>query len=135
MRSAAWSAIVVTAVTLTSIGTMSAPARADGAWGPFTANISLTSDYRFRGISQSDNGPAVQGGVDFAQNGWFAGVWASSVDFLDDPGKDAPAEVDIYGGYNYALSDTSEIGIKAIYYWYPDSDLAGTNQYDYFEIG
>lgn len=135
MRIAAWTAGLVAAVSLTSMSAMTSVAHADGAWGPFTANISLTTDYRFRGISQSDTDPAVAGGVDFAQDGWFAGVWASSVDFLDDPGKDAPAEVDLYGGYNYALSDTAEIGIKAIYYWYPDSDLAGTNEYNYFELG
>jgi uncharacterized protein (TIGR02001 family) len=141
MRIAAWRAGLFAAVSLLGAGALSAPARADGAWGPFTANISLTTDYRFRGISQSDNDAAVQGGIDFADNGWFAGVWASTVDFLDDgPGsnlKDAPAEVDLYGGYNYAVSDTTEIGIKAIYYWYPDSDspIPGVNHYDYFELG
>jgi uncharacterized protein (TIGR02001 family) len=135
MRIAAWKAGLFAAVSLMGTSAATSLAHADGAWGPFTANISLTSDYRFRGISQSDNDAAVQGGIDFAQNGWFLGVWASSVDFLDSAGKDAPAEVDIYGGYNYAWTETTEVGIKAIYYWYPDSDFAGTNQYDFFEVG
>ena len=135
MKLTSWKAGLFAAVAMMSAGATTSVAHADGAWGPFTANISLTSDYRFRGISQSDNGAAVQGGVDYASNGWFAGVWASSVDFLDSATKDAPAEVDIYGGYNYAVSDTTEIGIKAIYYWYPDSDYGGTNHYDYVELG
>src|SRR6185295_4499979 len=83
MRLAAWKAGLFAAATLLSATATTSVARADGAWGPFTANISLTTDYRFRGISQSDRDAAVQGGFDFAQNGWFAGVWASSVDFLD----------------------------------------------------
>lgn len=136
MRSASWKAGLFAAAALMGSSASTTVAHADeGAWGPFTANIELTTDYRFRGISQSDNDAAVQGGIDFAKNGWFAGVWASSVDFLDSATKDAPAEVDLYGGYNYALSDTTEIGIKAIYYWYPDSSYAGTNHYDYFELG
>ena len=135
MRIAAWSAGVCTAVSLMGV---SGIARADGApapaWGPFTANIELTSDYRFRGISQTDRGAAVQGGVDFASNGWFAGVWASNVDFEDDTTKNAPAEVDIYGGYNYAWTDTTEIGLQARYYWYPSSDYLSFPTYDYFEL-
>ena len=70
MRIAAWSAGLCTALSLMG---MSGIALADGApapaWGPFTANIELTSDYRFRGISQTDRSAAVQGGVDFASNG------------------------------------------------------------------
>ncbi len=131
MRIAAWKAGLFAAVSLMGV---SGVARADGAWGPFTANIELTNDYRFRGISQTDRSAAVQGGIDFASNGWFAGVWASNVDFEDDTNKNAPAEVDIYGGYNYAWSETTEIGLQARYYWYPDSSFSGTATYDYFEL-
>lgn len=139
MRIAAWKAGLFAAVSLMGASTASTIAHADGAWGPFTANIELTSDYRFRGISQSNRDAAVQGGVDFASNGWFAGVWASSVDFLDAGAptfKDAPAEVDLYGGYNYAWDEATEIGLQARYYWYPDSDspVPGVATYDYFEL-
>jgi len=134
MRIASWKAGLFAAVALMGTGVTTSVARADGAWGPFTANIALTSDYRFRGISQSDTGAAVSGGIDYANNGWFAGVWASSVDFQDSATKDAPAEVDIYGGYNYAWTDTTEVGLQARYYWYPDSGFSGTAHYDYFEL-
>ena len=62
MKIAGWKAGLVAAASLMSMSALSAPALAEGAWGPFTANISLTNDYRFRGISQSDNDAAVQGG-------------------------------------------------------------------------
>src|SRR3546814_8491674 len=61
-----------------------------------SANVSLTSDYRFRGISLSDKGPAIQGGVDIGHDsGFFVGGWASSI--ADTGGSNV--EVDIYGGY------------------------------------
>ena len=71
---------------LALVPTLSVGARADGepAWGPFSANIALTSDYRFRGQSQGQGEPALSGGIDYAgSSGFFAGVWASNVDFND----------------------------------------------------
>lgn len=59
-------------------------------------NIGATSDYVFRGLSQTDEDPAIQGGVDVTfASGFYAGAWASNVDF----GDDTDAEVDIYGGW------------------------------------
>lgn len=59
-------------------------------------NIGATNNYVFRGITQTDEKFAVQGGLDFATDGGFyAGAWASNVDFKD--GTDA--EIDLYGGY------------------------------------
>jgi uncharacterized protein (TIGR02001 family) len=62
-------------------------------------NAGVVSDYRFRGISQSDKNPAVQGGIDatLAPNDWltiYTGVWGSSVDFNNG----TTAEVDLVGG-------------------------------------
>src|SRR5262245_28605370 len=68
-----------------SLATLGATAMADDKpWGPFTAGVALTSDYRFRGISQSDRDGAVQGfvQVDFFDSFYF-NVWASSIDFND----------------------------------------------------
>ena len=134
MRIAAWKVGLFAAVSLMGASATSSIAHADAAWGPFTANIALTTDYRFRGISQTDRSAAVQGEVDYTNNGWYAGVWASNVDFLDSATKDAPAEVDLYAGYNYAWTDTTEVGLQARYYWYPSSDFPGSPQYDYFEL-
>jgi len=64
-------------------------------------NIGIVSDYVFRGISQTDNKPAAQGGVDYShQSGLYAGAWATNVDL---PGSDANARVDLYGGYKMKL--------------------------------
>ena len=71
---------VFAALTLASAA--AAYADDEGAWGPFTAGVSLTSDYRFRGISQSDRDAAIQGWVQYDHaSGFFANVWASSAVF------------------------------------------------------
>lgn len=63
-----------------------------------TANLAVTSDYIFRGISNSNRQPALQGGVDFVHpDGWYVGGWASNVDFRD--GGEAKVEIDGYFGY------------------------------------
>lgn len=93
-------------------------------------NLTLTSDYRFRGHSQSDRDAAVQGGIDYADpSGLFAGIWASSIDFND--ASQSPAEVDFIAGYAHALSEETEGSVWLAYYWYPGSAPA---DYDYVEV-
>jgi uncharacterized protein (TIGR02001 family) len=58
-------------------------------------NAAVVSDYVFRGFSQTSEDPAIQAGVDLTSGSFYAGGWASNVDF----GDDTDAEVDIYGGY------------------------------------
>ncbi len=68
---------------------VAAPAAADeGRKFTYSFNLGATSDYVFRGVSQSDNDPALQGGVDVAYGILYAGVWASLVDFADAPPAD-----------------------------------------------
>jgi uncharacterized protein (TIGR02001 family) len=96
----------------------------------FSGNVGVTTDYRFRGISQSDSGPAVQGGfdVDFG-NGFYAGTWASQVDFAY--GEDETKfEQDFYGGYSGEISETVSYDVGYIYYAYHGGD----NDEDYQEI-
>lgn len=96
--------------------------------GTFSANMSLTSEYVFRGISQSNEEPTIQGGIDWAHEatGLYLGVWGSGVDFTD-----ASSEFDVYGGINGACNKmTWDLG--AIYYHYPGAD-EGLN-YDYWEM-
>ncbi|MEN9726181.1 MAG: hypothetical protein RL434_547 [Pseudomonadota bacterium] len=78
----------------------------------FTANIALTTDYRFRGISNSD-GVAVQGGMDWGYNGFFLGGWASNTEF-----SDANVEVDVYGGYTWGWSGL-DFTVQGLYYMFP----------------
>ena len=49
-----------------------------------SANVALTTDYVWRGTSQADNGPAIQGGFDLTAGGFYGGVWGSNVDIDDD---------------------------------------------------
>jgi uncharacterized protein (TIGR02001 family) len=111
------------------------PAFADGeeaAASPWSATLAVTSDYRFRGQSQTDRGVAVQGSIDFAsENGFFAGIWASNIDF-NDPG-DTSIEVDLYAGITTAVSESTEATFKVVYYAYPDQDNLN-NDYDYVEL-
>lgn len=111
------------------------PAFADGdeaAKSAWSGSVSLTSDYRFRGISQTDRNPAVQGGLEYnGSQGLFAGVWASNVDFGGS--GVASWELDIYAGYTHAISDKTEATIKAVYYVYPEADAPGQDL-DYFEL-
>ena len=63
----------------------------------------MTTDYRFRGISQNDEDFAIQGGFDYAHDsGFYAGLWASNVDFQIQTVDDASAELDIYAGSTLA---------------------------------
>lgn len=76
-----------------------------------SGNLSLVSDYLFRGETLSDGKPAIQGGLDYKQTkGLFLGAWLSSGD------KKSPLEIDIYGGYIYeAAQDVDIIGDLTAY--------------------
>ncbi|MDO8465010.1 MAG: TorF family putative porin [Gallionella sp.] len=69
----------------------------------FTANVGFTTDYVFRGISQTSTNPAVQGGIDYSHSsGLYAGVWGSNVSWIADSGAVAVGsvtmELDTYFG-------------------------------------
>jgi uncharacterized protein (TIGR02001 family) len=86
-----------------------------------SANVALTTDYVWRGVSQTDNGPAIQGGFDLAHSsGVYAGIWGSNVEF----GDDANIELDYYGGYATEFGNGLGLDVGIIYYDYPsESDL------------
>ena len=82
-----------------------------------SANVSFTTDYIWRGLTQSD-GPAVQGGFDYeADSGFYAGFWGSNVNFNNGNGQ----ELDYYAGYGFSLGDVG-VDVGYITYDYPDSD-------------
>jgi uncharacterized protein (TIGR02001 family) len=89
----------------------------------YSFNIGATSDYVFRGISQTSNDPAIQGGADVSWGILYAGVWASRVDFDDAP--PANAEVDWYGGirptWKSPFGDMN-LDFGVIYYSYPGAN-------------
>ncbi|MFT6655492.1 MAG: hypothetical protein ACJAWI_002265 [Marinomonas primoryensis] len=84
-----------------------------------TGNVALTTDYIWRGVSQTDGSPAIQGGfdADFG-NGVYAGVWGSNVDFADD--SDESLELDIYGGWAGEFNGVG-VDVGVIHYAYPTS--------------
>lgn len=94
-----------------------------------SANVALTTDYRFRGVSLSGGDPALQGGFDVAHDsGFYIGTWASSI-------KGGPAygdlELDIYAGWSGNLSEAVSVDVGVLYYLYPTEDLGLDT--DYFE--
>ena len=100
--------IGASALVLFGAGSAQAQAQPEVAF-----NIGVVSDYVFRGVSQTGEDPVVQGGVDANWGSFYAGAWASTVDF--DEGTDA--EVDLYGGYRteaagYAL----DFGVLGYFY-------------------
>ena len=96
-----------------------APAEASGQ--ALTANLTLASQYRYRGLMQSNNKPAVQGGFDFTHaSGFYLGNWNSSISWLND-GNDAvsaPVEMDFYGGYKGQLAPNVPVDLGVLQYYY-----------------
>lgn len=79
-----------------------------------SANVALSSDYLYRGVSQTGGGPALQGGFDYSHDGGFyIGTWASSIAFDDG------IEVDYYSGFSGSLTEQVGYELGLIYYDYP----------------
>ncbi|MDO9071640.1 MAG: TorF family putative porin [Rubrivivax sp.] len=109
-----------------------APLAAQAADSPFSANVALTSKYKFRGQDQSDAAkavlPAIQGGFDFSSGGFYLGNWNSSVGFLGG------TEMDFYGGYRGEVEGFS-YDVGALYYYYPGTDSSGNTTELYASVG
>jgi uncharacterized protein (TIGR02001 family) len=99
---------------------------------PITANVTVVNDYRYRGISQSNFKPAIQGGFDYAhESGLYIGNWNSSISWISDAALNtgntrvtAPIEMDFYGGIKKELIGegfASDLGV--LQYYYPTSGL------------
>ncbi|MFS8037359.1 TorF family putative porin [Xanthobacter sp. AM11] len=80
----------------------------------------LATDYVFRGISQTDGNPAIQGYAELRLFDWiYGGVWMSNVDFPTSAGlTDAAAEVDLYGGLRHTWGGLT-LDVGYVYYYYP----------------
>jgi uncharacterized protein (TIGR02001 family) len=100
-----------------------AAAEATPDWS-LSYNVGLYSDYIFRGVSLSDSGPAVQGGIDLVHSsGFFLGTWLSNIDTKVSAGNGL--EVDLYGGYGYEFENGISVGALGNYYTYPEGKKAG----------
>lgn len=97
-----------------------APAAAD----PLSFNLSVISDYRYRGISQTRLKPALQGGVDYAHaSGFYVGAWASTIKWIKDAGGDADVELDVYGGYKTEVAPGLTLDVGGLQYVYARNRL------------
>ena len=107
--------------------------------GEFSANVGLFSEYYFRGISQTDDAPAVQGGLDWSATvdegtgiGVYLGVWGSNVDFNEGGSVDgASIEIDYYGGLTGSIGSSMSWDVGFIYYSYPGA--TASLSYDFVE--
>lgn len=85
-----------------------------------SANVGVFSDYRFRGITQTDTKPALQGGFDYSHSsGFYAGNWNSSLA--------TGTELDFYFGYTTEVGGIN-IDVGNLYYYYPNSTDWNTNE-------
>jgi len=109
------------------LGTLMAmPALAEDS--PFSGNVSLTNNYVFRGLSQTGNKPALQGGFDYAHSsGFYAGVWGSNISWLSDANmaSNASIELDTYLGFSNSFAEDFTYDVGFLRYNYPGTYAAG----------
>lgn len=128
-------AIVLGVATSLVLGAGTASAQDEletlGEW--LSGNVAVTSDYAFRGISQTLEEAALQGGIDLEHpSGLYLGTWGSSLNFGETALPRAHVELDVYGGFGFSAAEIVDFDLGAIYYGYPGSDGRG---YDFLELG
>jgi uncharacterized protein (TIGR02001 family) len=149
MASAIGAAVLVGGLTAPSV-----------ALAEFSANIGATSNYVWRGASQTGNSPAIQGGIDYEHgSGFYAGTWVSNVDFgssaeieLGEDGfpvdglvsvrNNSEYEADFYLGWGMDLTDDLSIDLGYTYYYYGQiesgadfGEIYGSVGFMWFEVG
>jgi uncharacterized protein (TIGR02001 family) len=126
-------------ITTAVLGALAAPAfvfAADAAPAPdltVAYNVGLYSQYIFRGLTQTDRKPALQGGVDLTHSsGFYLGAWGSNISWLTDPyltsskedsvyKSGGNLEIDIYGGFRTDLKGVG-VDLGVLQYWYPGTE-------------
>lgn len=109
-----------TLAALTAVGLMvPLMAKAQSPGLEISGELGFVSNYKFRGISQTDNKPAIQGGFELAlPGGFYAGTWGSNVsDWTNFRGNGM--ELDLYAGYSTELPMGLGVDLGAIRYYYP----------------
>lgn len=108
-----------------------------GEASPISANVGFTTDYLFRGISQTGSKPAIQGGIDYAHaSGFYAGIWGSNISWLSDAGvaNNASVELDTYLGFRNSLTEDFGYDVGFLRYNYPGSYAAAAVKADTNEL-
>lgn len=124
---------------LASAGLASVPALAADSPHTLTANVGLYSQYIFRGLTQTNEEPALQGGFDYAHSsGFYLGVWGSNISWLKENATTSSTsvagsyksggslELDFYGGYKGSIGDFGyDVGL--LQYYYPGQTNTATD--------
>lgn len=114
------------AVAVISAFTLPGAVLAEEAASPhsLTGNLTFTTDYVFRGVSQTNEDAAVQGGLDYSHTptGLYVGTWASNVNF--PPGS---LELDVYGGWTRTWGDFG-VNVGLLHYDYPGNSSLNTDE-------
>ena len=107
------------------------PVFAQDAPKPFTVSgsVGLVTDYRFRGVSQSDNNPAIQGGITVTHaSGFYGGIWGSNLAGWGQFGG-ANMELDLVGGFKTTFGEGLNVDVGLTWYMYP----GGSDETDFAE--
>jgi len=137
MKTIQKTAITLAVSSLFATGAFAQVAPAAPEASPVTANVTVVNDYRYRGMTQSNYKPAIQGGFDYAhESGFYIGNWNSSISWISDgypkgvtnannvnlapsTGPSAPIEMDFYAGFKKELIGegfASDVGVLQYYY-------------------
>ena len=121
-------------------GTVSAGGHESAEASPheWSANMAVLTEYQFRGISQSNEDPAIQVGIDYGHaSGLYVGFWASSVEFNSGSGNETQLETNFYTGYA-GSAGAFDYDIGFLYYYYPEEDDdepgTGVGEQDLWEV-
>jgi len=119
-----------TLITLATLAALAAPLHAQETQETkpeqsVSFNAALTSDYRYRGISQTRLQPALQGGADYTHNpsGLYAGTWLSTIKWTRDAGGDGDIEWDLYAGKRGKIGADASYDLGVLGYVYPSNGL------------
>jgi uncharacterized protein (TIGR02001 family) len=132
MKQKLTSLIALALVSGSALAQTAAPAAPEPE-STLTFNAGVVSEYRYRGLAQSAKKPALQGGVDYAdKSGFYLGAWGSTISWIKDTPTapvtaKGPIEIDIYGGYKGALSETVSYDIGGLQYWYTGNTLGNVS--------
>jgi uncharacterized protein (TIGR02001 family) len=110
---------------------------ADAPAPAVTYNIGLTTNYLYRGITQTAASPALQGGLDYAHaSGFYAGAWASSIKWIKEAnsGNSVPVEIDTYLGFKNSFATDFSYDVGFLRYNYPGTYATGQVKADTNEI-
>lgn len=124
----------MSAVQRALLGTVLALFALPAGAAEFSGYLNLTTDYVWRGVTQSDGDPAAQlgGEVSFG-SGIYAGVWGSTIDINNGGGRQRDTELNYYLGYTFDLAGRWALGATAVVYTYPGQ--SASIDYDYEEYG